>query len=141
MAQDDDKVLISNMRTAVKATNVVLNLAILPKLILIPSDLLFLKEKIPGYNNTLTLATKTMKFGENEGFNFEAPSEGTKQSETTEGTEQSETTERSEESEVSERLVTSAGSQIYEAGLKANKELGVVFAVLALAGAVGAWLW
>ena len=48
VAQDDDKVLISNMRTAVKATNVVLNLAILPKLILIPLDLLFLKEKIPG---------------------------------------------------------------------------------------------
>ena len=45
VAQDDDKVLISNMRTAVMATNVVLNLAILPKLILIPSDLLFLKEK------------------------------------------------------------------------------------------------
>ena len=74
VAQDDDKVLITNMRTAVKATNVVLNLAILPKLILIPSDLLFLKEKIPGYNNTLTLATKTMKFGENEGLNFEARS-------------------------------------------------------------------
>ena len=46
VAQDDDKVLITNMRTAVKATNVVLNLAILLKLILIPSDLVFLKKKI-----------------------------------------------------------------------------------------------
>ena len=70
VAQDDDRVLITNMRTAVKATNVVLNLAILPKLILILSDLLSLKEKIMGYNNTLTLATKTMSFGKNKGLNF-----------------------------------------------------------------------
>ena len=49
IAQDDDKVLVRNMRTAVKATNVVLNLAVLPGLILIPSDLVLLKEKIPGY--------------------------------------------------------------------------------------------
>ena len=72
MAQDDESVLITNMRMPVKATNVLLNLSILPKLNLIPSDLLFLKEKIPGYNNLLTLATKTMKFGENEGLNFDA---------------------------------------------------------------------
>ena len=72
MAQDDDRVLITNMRTAVKVTKVVLNLAILPKLILIPSDLLFLKEKMMGYNNTLTLATKTMSFGKNKGLNFVA---------------------------------------------------------------------
>ena len=42
VAQDDDTVLITNMGIAVKATNVVLNLAILPKLVLIPSDLLIL---------------------------------------------------------------------------------------------------
>ena len=36
VAEDDDTVLISNMRTAVSATNVVLNLAILPRMILIP---------------------------------------------------------------------------------------------------------
>ena len=45
VAEDDDTVLISNMRTAVNATNVVLNLAILPKMILIPSDMTILKEK------------------------------------------------------------------------------------------------
>ena len=58
------------MRTAVSATNVVLNLAILPRMILIPSDMIILKEKIPGYNNTLTIATKSMKFGKNLGLNF-----------------------------------------------------------------------
>ena len=70
VAEDDDTVLISNMRTAVSATNVVLNLAILPRMILIPSDMIILKEKIPGYNNTLTIATKSMKFGKNPGLNF-----------------------------------------------------------------------
>ena len=69
VAEDDDTVLISNMRTAVSATNVVLNLAILPRMILIPSDMLILKEKIPGYN-MLTIATKSMKFGKNPGLNF-----------------------------------------------------------------------
>ena len=72
VAQDDGAVLITNMRIAVKATNVVLNLAILTKLVLIPSELLILKEKIPGYNNTLMLATKTMNFEVNEGVNFDA---------------------------------------------------------------------
>ena len=71
VAQDDEKVLVKNMRTAVKTTNVVLNLVILPGLILIPLDLVFLKEKRPGYNNTLTMAMKEMKFGENENLNFE----------------------------------------------------------------------
>ena len=83
VAEDDDTVLISNMRTAVSATNVVLNLAILPRMILIPSDMLILKEKIPGYNNTLTIATKSIKFGKNPGLNFstELPSvEGTAES-------------------------------------------------------------
>ena len=70
VAEDDDTVLISNMRAAVSATNVVLNLAILPRMILIPSDMTILKEKIPGYNNTLTIATKSMKFGKNPELNF-----------------------------------------------------------------------
>ena len=92
VAEDDDTVLISNMRTAVSATNVVLNLAILPRMILIPSDMIILKEKIPGYNNTLTIATKSMKFGKNPGLNFStaanpADDEGTKGPERSEETE------------------------------------------------------
>ena len=135
VAQDDDEVLITNMRAAVNATNVVLNLAILPKLILIPSDLLFLKEKIPGYNNTLTLATKTMRFGKNEGLNFDAEEETAG----TAGTERSEatTTQPSAPSVPSAFITPSVVGKVSDV----NKELGVVFAVLALAGAVGAWLW
>ena len=85
VAEDSDTVLISNMRTAVNATNVVLNLAILPGMILIPSDMTILKEKIPGYNNTLLFATKSMKFGKNPGLNF-----------STEGTERSKASENDE---------------------------------------------
>ena len=54
------------MRTAIKNTNVLLNMVITPGIILIPSDMIILKEKVTGYNNTLTLATKEMKFGINE---------------------------------------------------------------------------
>ena len=56
--QDDDTVTISNMRTAKKSTNVVLNMVISPGIILIPSNMFILKEK-----DVLTLATKKMKFG------------------------------------------------------------------------------
>ena len=114
VAQDDDKVLIKNMRTAVKSTNVVLNLVVLPGLILIPSDVILLKEKIPGYNNTLTLATKEMSFGKNEGLNFD-------------------------DTKVTEPK-PKPPTPLFNAEQK-NNELGVVFAVLSLIGAVGAWLW
>ena len=119
VAQDDGAVLITNMRIAVKATNVVLNLAILPKLVLIPSELLILKEKIPGYNNTLTLATKTMNFEVNEEVNFDA--------------------DRVEEE--TQPSVPSVVSKVVQSASDVNKELGVVFGVLTLTGAVIAWLW
>ena len=68
--QDDDTVSISNMRTAIKNTNVVLNMAISPGVILISSSMLILKEKLAGYNNVLTMATKKMKFGFNRKLNY-----------------------------------------------------------------------
>ena len=52
IAQDDPGKAISDMRLAIKNTNVVLNLAISPGLILIPSHMIILKEKVTGYNNT-----------------------------------------------------------------------------------------
>ena len=61
------------MRTAIKDTNVVLNMAITPGIILIPSNMIILKEKVAGYNNVLTLATKDMKFGVNENVNYVKP--------------------------------------------------------------------
>ena len=67
--QDDPVKNISNMRTAIENTNVLLNLVICPGIILIPSSMIILKEKVKGYNNYLTLATKEMKFGVNEDVN------------------------------------------------------------------------
>ncbi len=43
-------------------------------MILVPSDLIIQKKKIPGYNNVLTLATDKMKFGKNTNVNYKAPS-------------------------------------------------------------------
>ena len=71
VAQDDDSVLLSNMRTAIKSTNVVLDTAIVPGVVLIPSSMLILGKPVPGYNNVLTTATKEMGFGTNDKINFQ----------------------------------------------------------------------
>ena len=73
IAQSDVTVTLSNMRTAIASTNVVLNMAISPGMILVPSNLIIQKEKIPGYNNVLTLATDKMKFGKNTDVNYKVP--------------------------------------------------------------------
>ena len=74
IVQSDVTITISNMRAAIASTNVVLNMAISPGMILVPSNLIIQKKKIPGYNNVLTLATDKMKFGKNTGVNYKAPS-------------------------------------------------------------------
>ena len=73
IAQSDVTVTLSNMRTAIASTNVVLNMAISPGMILVPFNLIIQKEKIPGYNNVLALATDKMRFGKNDGVNYIAP--------------------------------------------------------------------
>ncbi len=73
IAESDVTIMISNMREAIKDTNVVLNMAISAGMILVPSNLIIQKEKIPGYNNVLTLATDKMKFGKNEDINYKVP--------------------------------------------------------------------
>lgn len=70
IAQDDQVKLISNVRLAIKDTNVVLNMVITPGLILIPSNMIKLKKKLDGYNNILTLVTSSMNFGVNKNFFF-----------------------------------------------------------------------
>ena len=70
ISESDVTIMISNMRTAIESTNVVLNMAISPGMILVPSNLIIQKKKIPGYNNVLTLATDKMKFGKNAGINY-----------------------------------------------------------------------
>ncbi len=73
IAQSDTTITISNMRTAITNTNAILNMAISPGMILVPSNLIIQKEKIPGYNNVLTSATDKMKFGKNTEVNYKAP--------------------------------------------------------------------
>ena len=70
-AQDDDSVLIANMRKAIKSTNVVLDMTIIPEVVLIPSSMVILNKPVPGYNNVLTTATREMAFGRNDKVNFE----------------------------------------------------------------------
>jgi hypothetical protein len=58
------------MRTAIRDTNVILNMAINPNIILIPSRLIILETPIPGYNNILSSPTKTTTFGINTKLNY-----------------------------------------------------------------------
>ena len=71
--QNDATVLISNMRKSIQATNVVLNLAVVPNVILMPSNFVILSKKIKGYNNVLTTATEDMTFGVNKNVNYDEP--------------------------------------------------------------------
>ena len=80
IAQSDVTITISNMRAAIASTNVVLNMAISPGMILIPSNLIIQKEKIPGYNNVLTLVTDKIKFGKNAEVNYKVPKTESKSS-------------------------------------------------------------
>ena len=121
VVQDNDTVLITNMRTAIKTTNVVLNLAIMPNLILIPSNLIILKQKISGYNNVLTLATSKMNFGVNENINFDASKVDV---------------------EADEPPPTPSNIVLQRLSVSdINKELAVVFSVLAGIGGLSAWFW
>ena len=61
------------MRKAIQGTNVVLNMAIMPGIILVPYNMIILKNKVEGYNNVLTIATNAMKFGVNTKVNYVAP--------------------------------------------------------------------
>jgi hypothetical protein len=68
--QSSSVVTISNMRKAVRDTNVILNTAISPGLILVPSNFVILKSPIPGYNNLLQTAKGNVKFGFNPKVNY-----------------------------------------------------------------------
>lgn len=61
--------MISDFRTSIKDTNVVLNPNISPGLLIIPNSLIILKDSIPGYNNYLTTSTLDMRFGRNTTLN------------------------------------------------------------------------
>ena len=61
---------IQNMNLAISDTKIILDLAISPKLWLLPSKMIIQKNIIPGYNNMLCMATKDMKFGLNKNINY-----------------------------------------------------------------------
>ena len=54
----------------------ILNTAILPGVILIPGNMIILEDKIPGYNNILTIADKDMRFGKKRDVNRVVQSTG-----------------------------------------------------------------
>jgi hypothetical protein len=70
IVQSNVNTTITYMRTAIRDTNVVLNMAINPNVILIPSRLIILEKPIPGYNNILSSPTKTTTFGINTKLNY-----------------------------------------------------------------------
>jgi hypothetical protein len=70
VVQTNVNVTISNMRTAIRDTNVILNMAINPNIILIPSRLIILETPIPGYKNILSSPIKTTTFGINTKLNY-----------------------------------------------------------------------
>ena len=72
------------MRTSIQATNVVLNLAVVPNVILMPSNFVILDKKIEGYNNVLTTATDETKFGVNKDVNYAKPKPKSKPTKRTE---------------------------------------------------------
>ena len=49
VTQSDVTITLSNMRTAITNTNVVLNMAISPGMILVPSNLIIQNEMVAGY--------------------------------------------------------------------------------------------
>ena len=69
IVQNDNTIMISNFRTAVKDTNQILNQNINPGLLIIPSELTILKNPIPGNNNAITTSTLNMRFGVNQNLN------------------------------------------------------------------------
>ena len=70
IVQNDINTSISNMRKAIADTNVTLNLAITPDVILMPSNLIILDKSMPGYNNFLTVANSRVSFGVNSKVNY-----------------------------------------------------------------------
>jgi hypothetical protein len=55
------------MRKAIDDTNVRLDLAVSPGVILMPSNMIILEKGVAGFNNILTIAsTDTMSFGKND---------------------------------------------------------------------------
>ena len=73
IVQNDNTIIINNFRTSIKDTNQILNQNISPGLLIIPSELTILKNPIPGYNNSITTSTQSMRFGVNQNLDKTNP--------------------------------------------------------------------
>ena len=69
VVEDNQTITINNMRRAIVDSHVILNTAITPRMILVPGSLIILKQKIPGFNNILTMANYSMSFRLNDNVN------------------------------------------------------------------------
>ena len=56
---------INDMNRSIISTNIILNMAISPSLWLLSNNQIILKNPVPGYNNTIKIANKSMDFGYN----------------------------------------------------------------------------
>ena len=65
ISQSDTTMTISIIQRAIKSTNIVLNFAISPGVILTSSRMIILESPIKGFNNMLTIATNNVSFGYN----------------------------------------------------------------------------
>ncbi len=65
ISQSDTTMTISIIQRAIKSTNIVLNFAISPGVILTSSRMIILESPIKGFNNMLTIATNDVSFGYN----------------------------------------------------------------------------
>ncbi len=140
IAQSDTTTTISNMRTAIASTNVVLNMAISPGMILVPSNLIIQKEKIPGYNNVLTLATDKMKLGKNTDVNYKAPSATT--TDISSKTQVSTKTETSfETKESTSSIVTKANPKPKTPSVTGSSQRSVASEILGVTMMIGGFLF
>ena len=73
--------------------------------------MIILKEKVAGYNNTLTLATKEMKFGVNEGVKYVKPKIQGEQNATLEETVGTLKTQNGQNAHLDETPTTQGGGQ------------------------------
>ena len=88
------------MRTAIKSTNIDLDMTIIPGVVLIPSRMIILERPVPAYNKVLRTATKKMQFGKNEGINFEEVKEEEKFEHTLTATQQDDSEAETSSSEI-----------------------------------------
>ena len=68
--KSDVTITITNMHRAIASCNRILNLAINHHIILVPTDVIIIKQRIDGNNDIIHMPTSEMVFGVSESLNF-----------------------------------------------------------------------